>query len=129
MSAPLPQTPGLGRIQRPAHPTEHREEVAVTTHLHAVPNTTADASDAPQWEDAPIPLDSMRGLPEFPTDATLDMDTVAALVERYANYAASTRAAIDEAEKSGDATTADLFTQISAGIDKGLWFLEAHLQK
>jgi starvation-inducible DNA-binding protein len=68
-------------------------------------------------------------LPEFPTDATLDMDTVAALVERYANYAASTRAAIDEAEKSGDATTADLFTQISGGIDKGLWFLEAHLQK
>lgn len=68
-------------------------------------------------------------LPEFPTDATEGMDTVKALVERYAALAASTRAAIDEADKSGDMSTADIFTEISRGIDKGLWFLEAHLQK
>ncbi len=68
-------------------------------------------------------------LPEFPTDATDSMDTVAALVERYAAYAASTRSAIDEADKSGDMATSDMFTEISRGIDKGLWFLEAHLQK
>jgi len=68
-------------------------------------------------------------LPEFPTDATASMDTVQALVERYAAYAATTRAAIDEAEKSGDIATSDMFTEISRGIDKALWFLEAHLQK
>lgn len=68
-------------------------------------------------------------LPEFPIDATAGLDTVRALVERYAAYAASTRAAIGESDKSGDAATADLFTEVSRGIDKGLWFLEAHLQK
>jgi starvation-inducible DNA-binding protein len=67
-------------------------------------------------------------LPEFPTDAIQGLDTVRALVERYAAYAASTRAAIDESDKSGDQSTADLFTEVSRGIDKGLWFLDAHLQ-
>ncbi len=68
-------------------------------------------------------------LPEFPTDVTLGLETVEALVERYANYAASTRAAIEESDKAGDQSTADLFTEISRVVDKGLWFLQAHLQK
>ena len=51
------------------------------------------------------------------------------LVARYAAYAATTRAAIDEADKMGDMATSDLFTEVARGIDKGLWFLEAHLQK
>ena len=51
-----------------------------------------------------------------------------ALVERYAALAKTTRAAIDAADKIGDASTADLFTQISRELDKNLWFLEAHLQ-
>lgn len=68
-------------------------------------------------------------LPEFPTDVTDGLATVKALVERYAAYAATTRAAIDEGDKSGDMATSDLFTEVSRGVDKGLWFLEAHLQK
>jgi len=32
------------------------------------------------------------------------------------------------AERPGDADTADLFTEVSRGLDKSLWFLEAHLQ-
>ena len=28
----------------------------------------------------------------------------------------------------GDLDTADLFTEVSRGIDKWLWFVEAHLQ-
>jgi len=68
-------------------------------------------------------------LPEFPTDATDSMDTVRALVERYAACAATTRAAIDESDKAGDMDTADLLTEVSRGLDKSLWFLEAHLQK
>jgi starvation-inducible DNA-binding protein len=53
---------------------------------------------------------------------------VEALAERFARYAATTRAAITRANEQGDADTADLFTQVSRGVDKHLWFLEAHLQ-
>ena len=38
------------------------------------------------------------------------------------------RAAIDQATEIGDADSADLFTGISRGLDKSLWFVEAHLQ-
>ena len=38
------------------------------------------------------------------------------------------RAAIGEADAIGDAGTEDLFTEVSRGLDKHLWFLEAHLQ-
>ncbi|MCU0887507.1 MAG: DNA starvation/stationary phase protection protein Dps [Rubritepida sp.] len=52
---------------------------------------------------------------------------VAALVERYAALAATTRAAVDEAAAAGDADTADLLTGTSRMLDKALWMLEAHL--
>jgi starvation-inducible DNA-binding protein len=53
---------------------------------------------------------------------------VEALAASYAHVAATARAAIDTASKANDADTADLFTEISRGLDKSLWFLEAHLQ-
>lgn len=67
-------------------------------------------------------------LPEFPTDIADGMDHVSCLVERYANFAATTREAIDDADELEDIDTSDLFTQVSREIDKDLWFLEAHLQ-
>ena len=67
-------------------------------------------------------------LPEYPTAATDGPEHVAALVERYGAYAASTRAAIDRSNDCNDADTADLFTEVSRAVDKHLWFLEAHLQ-
>jgi starvation-inducible DNA-binding protein len=67
-------------------------------------------------------------LPEYPLDAIDGMQHVAALVERFGNYAATSRKAIDLADEYGDADTVDLFTEISRAIDKHLWFLEAHLQ-
>ena len=67
-------------------------------------------------------------LPEFPTDITDGMDYVAALVERWGDYATSTRAAIDVADEFEDKDTADLFTDVSRQADMDLWFLEAHLQ-
>lgn len=67
-------------------------------------------------------------LPEYPADVFGGMETVAALVERYAALAKSTRAAIDAADQAADADTADLFTGISRFLDKSLWFLEAHTQ-
>jgi starvation-inducible DNA-binding protein len=66
-------------------------------------------------------------LQEYP-DVVGSLESLQALVERYASLAASSRAAIDTATEFGDADTADLFTGISRGLDKSLWFLEAHLQ-
>jgi starvation-inducible DNA-binding protein len=66
-------------------------------------------------------------LKEFPDGRIDGMSAVAALADRYAALAASTRAAIDTASKQGDADTSDLFTGISRELDKTLWFLEAHL--
>jgi len=67
-------------------------------------------------------------LDEFPTDITKSMEYVAAMVERWAAYANNIRDAIDTADQAGDATTADLLTEISRQADMNLWFQEAHLQ-
>ena len=67
-------------------------------------------------------------LPEYPAGLIDGLCSVELLAERYAGYAATTRAAIDSATEAGDADTADLFTEISRGLDKHLWFLEAHLR-
>ena len=67
-------------------------------------------------------------LKELPHDSYDGMKMVTLLAERYAALGASTRAAIDVAGQVGDADTADLFTGVSRGLDKALWFLEAHLQ-
>jgi starvation-inducible DNA-binding protein len=68
-------------------------------------------------------------LPELPPDVTDSLPMVEALAERYAALAGSTRSAIEAANGQGDADTGDLFTEVSRGLDKALWFLEAHLQK
>ena len=67
-------------------------------------------------------------LPEYPTDAIEGMDHVEALVERFAPTPPAIRQAIDDADKLGDQSTADLYTEISRVVDKRLWFLEAHIQ-
>jgi len=38
------------------------------------------------------------------------------------------RNTINQADELDDADTADIFTEISRGIDKWLWFVEAHSQ-
>lgn len=67
-------------------------------------------------------------LPAYPPDATTGTQHVEALAVRYAALAATCRSAIDATSQLGDADTADLFTEISRGLDKALWFLESHLQ-
>ena len=44
-------------------------------------------------------------------------------------FGKAVRAGIDEAAELGDADTADLFTEISRGVDKWLWQVESHVQK
>ena len=36
---------------------------------------------------------------------------------------------IEDTDEAGDPDTADLFTEVSRGLDKQLWFLEAHVQE
>ena len=67
-------------------------------------------------------------IPEYPTNIADGHQHVDALSSALAAYGKLARAAIDEANKLGDADTADIFTEISRGVDKWLWFVEAHLQ-
>ncbi len=65
--------------------------------------------------------------PEFPAGTHKGLEVVAALADRYAVVAKSTREAIDKSDAMGDKDTADLFTQVSRELDQALYFLEAHL--
>ncbi len=67
-------------------------------------------------------------LPAYPLDLSEGGAHVDALSSALAAFGKSVRAAIDAADKQDDKDTADLFTEISRGADKMLWFLEAHLQ-
>lgn len=65
-------------------------------------------------------------LPEYPAEAVSGGEHVEALATRFALLGASARTAIDASNAFGDADTADLFTEVSRGLDKQLWFLESH---
>ena len=67
-------------------------------------------------------------LDEYPLDVSRGLSSIEALVGAYASLAETARVAIETAEHVSDADTADLFTEVSRGLDKSLWFLEAHLQ-
>jgi starvation-inducible DNA-binding protein len=69
------------------------------------------------------------GVPAYPTDIYAIEDHLKALIERFGLVANAIRAAIDEVDEAGDADTADIFTEVSRGLDKQLWFLEAYLQE
>ena len=68
-------------------------------------------------------------LEEYPSDIAAGEDHIKALVARYAKFGAHVRSCIDSTQELGDADTADIYTEISRGIDKRLWFLEAHIQE
>ena len=67
-------------------------------------------------------------LTAYPLDLASGQGHATALSNALAKFGATTRAAIDIAGKAGDADTADLFTEVSRGVDKLLWMVEAHLQ-
>ncbi len=67
-------------------------------------------------------------LKAYPLDLVSGREHVAALSSALAKFGATARDAIDIAAKAGDADTADLFTEVSRGVDKLLWFVEAHAQ-
>jgi starvation-inducible DNA-binding protein len=67
-------------------------------------------------------------LPEYPLNIADGRAHVDALSSVLAAFGKLARKAIDESNDLGDLDTADLFTEVSRGIDKWLWFVEAHLQ-
>ena len=66
-------------------------------------------------------------LPEYPAVSS-GHDHTGAVATVLAAFGKLARAGIDKADQLKDKDTADLFTEISRGIDKWLWFVEAHLQ-
>ena len=67
-------------------------------------------------------------LEEYPLAIADGMAHVEAVAKALSTFGREARVTIDEAGALKDADTADLFTEISRGIDKWLWFVEAHSQ-
>jgi starvation-inducible DNA-binding protein len=65
-------------------------------------------------------------LAPYPLGIADEQKHVAAVSWTLAAFGQSVREAIDKATALGDANTADIFTEISRGIDKQLWFVESH---
>src|SRR5262245_25284190 len=66
-------------------------------------------------------------LKEYPLNIASGEDHADALSNALAASGKLVRSAIDQAAELGDVDTSDLFTEVSRGIDKQLWFVEAHL--
>ena len=67
-------------------------------------------------------------LAEYPLQIAEGMEHVEAVARALSTFGAEARTTIDEANALDDADTADIFTEVSRGIDKWLWFVEAHSQ-
>jgi starvation-inducible DNA-binding protein len=67
-------------------------------------------------------------LDEYPLDIADGRAHVEAVARALSTFGSEARKTIDEADAFDDADTADLFTEVSRGIDKWLWFVEAHTQ-
>ena len=53
---------------------------------------------------------------------------MAALSDALAGFGRAARVGIEEMNDLEDADSADILTEISRGVDKWLWFVEAHQQ-
>jgi starvation-inducible DNA-binding protein len=67
-------------------------------------------------------------LSEYAPKTNAGRDHVEALSSALAAFGKVVRHAIDQSGELKDADTADIFTEVSRGVDKWLWFVEAHLQ-
>ena len=67
-------------------------------------------------------------LDEYPVVMWDGMDHVKSLSAALASFGSRMRFAIQEMDELEDAGSADLCTEVSRGIDKWLWFVEAHGQ-
>src|SRR3954468_11353116 len=67
-------------------------------------------------------------LSEYPLVLTTGEEHVAALSDVLAQFSARAREAIDELEENEDPDSMDILTEVSRGVEKWLWFVEAHQQ-
>ena len=63
---------------------------------------------------------------DYALTLTTGEEHVAALSDVLAQFGRTARIGIDEMDELGDRDSADILTEISRGIDKWLWFVEAH---
>jgi starvation-inducible DNA-binding protein len=71
---------------------------------------------------------SRSRLEEYPLDIADGVAHVEAVARALSTFGREARATIEEVEALDDADTVDIFTEVSRGIDKWLWFVEAHIQ-
>ena len=67
-------------------------------------------------------------LEEYPLDAVDGLAHADALSSALAAFGNHVRRDIDRLADAGDADSADILTEISRGVDKLVWFVEAHTQ-
>lgn len=67
-------------------------------------------------------------LVDYPLTLSTGAQHVAALSDALAMFARTVRLGIEEMNELEDAGSADILTEISRGVDKWLWFVEAHQQ-
>jgi starvation-inducible DNA-binding protein len=71
---------------------------------------------------------SSSRLEEYPPAIADGLAHVEAVAKALSTFGREARVSIEKANALDDADTADLFTEVSRGIDKWLWFVEAHTQ-
>jgi starvation-inducible DNA-binding protein len=67
-------------------------------------------------------------LREYPIEVGDWRPHVRAMQDALSTFGRGARKAVEDATALNDADTADLFTEISRGVDKSLWMVEAHVQ-
>jgi starvation-inducible DNA-binding protein len=67
-------------------------------------------------------------LVDYPIGLSTGVEHVAALSDALAMFGRTVRVGIEEMNELDDAGSADILTEISRGVDKWLWFVEAHQQ-
>ena len=67
-------------------------------------------------------------LVDYPLGLATGAEHVAALSDALAEFGRTVRVGIEEMNELEDAGSADILTEVSRGVDKWLWFVEAHQQ-
>jgi starvation-inducible DNA-binding protein len=65
---------------------------------------------------------------DYPLGISSGAEHVAALSDALSQFGRTARIGIEEMNELEDAGSADILTEISRGVDKWLWFVEAHQQ-
>jgi starvation-inducible DNA-binding protein len=65
---------------------------------------------------------------DYPLTISVGHEHVAALSDVLSQFGRTVRIGIEEMNELEDAASADILTEICRGVDKWLWFVEAHAQ-